>query len=480
MTTAIHIPQFLSVRPTGLPREDFFRWCHEHPTFNKIIEVAGMIFGGTLMAASLTLSSWTFALIGGSLFFISAIAWKYLEIIAPPRHDMAIHTFSPGRCDGGELYYHGDLPILKIDGRDPRRAGFAQGYLLGEAISQISARFDTALHTCLRRPRAQELEPFLNTVKQTIPENYLREMEGLVEGYNRWVREQSGFFRPKEMALDEAVLFHLMPDSLNLLIEGPFASFLLPQETVGCSSFLDLDSERGVVFGRNMDWPSLGLTGKYSFIKHVDCGDNQRVEVSVPGIIGTLTGMNHFGFSLAMNVCPGEKSNQVRGMPALFYNRYCLERCRTVQDMNALTERPLCAYHLTVADSENGQSHHFYQGEQDRRVLNEASRPLATFNRAFGGDYIHIDQNHSLLRGQLHSDFYHETDGLSRETLMEESLRIPGINNFKTTHTVLMIPQDRQMKVAWDNSFAADSPLHEVPIHLLFSQRESALASVAD
>ncbi len=481
MTSAVaHTRTFMWTQPTGLPNEGFFRFCHDHPTLAKVIEIATLISGGIVFDLGLTLGSWVFCLIGGAACLTSIIALIALQILAPSHHDMTEHVFSPSRCEGGELYYDGDLPILSIDGRDPKRAGFAQGYLLGDAIHQISSRFDTALHTFLRRPRAEELEDFLYEVKQTIPAPYLAEMEGLVEGYNRWVCEQNGFFRPKEMTLNEALLFHLMPDSHNLLIGGPFADLLLPKESIGCTSLLDIHPEKGIIFGRNMDWPSLDLVGKYSFIKHVDRGDLQTVEISVPGMIGTLTGMNEHGFSLAMNVCPGEKSNDVRGMPALFYNRYCLEHCQTVADMDGIEERPLCAYHLIIADPENGQSHHFYQGLERlrlRRILQVEALPLVTLNQAL---LSHIDQNHSRLRGEILNGFYEELSDfdLDREELMETAIQLPGINNFKTTHTVIMRPRDRLMKVSFDNSFSADNPLLEVPTDRLFRQRDFGILAI--
>lgn len=472
MTTAAYISQFLSTHQTGLPYEGFFRWCHEHPTLNKVIEIAAMIFGGALIAGGYTIGSWTVTLLGVAIGVIAAIAFVFLQILAPSHHDMKTHVFQTGSCVGGELYYHGDLPILKIDGRDPRRAGFAQGYLLGESIHKITSRFALFLHTFLRQPRAEDLTEFLTQVKATLPQEYLTEMEGLVSGYNTWAQEQ-GWTRPKDMTLDETLLIHLMPDLPNLVLGGIARNpFLRTEPVMGCTSILDRDPERGVLFGRNMDWPSLDLTGQYSLIKQVDRGAVRTVEVTVPGMIGALTGMNNHGFSLAMNICAEAPPHQVRGMPAVFYNRRCLESCRTVDDMAQMPSTPLTAYHLTVADPNNGASFHFYQGNERARLLR--NDPLATFNRTFGGPYTNFDVHFSSLRAAMWEHFYSGIqEGMDRAELMEAAVRLPGINNFETTHTVIMEPRARRMRVAFDNGFSANNPLHEVPIAELFGQEVS-------
>lgn len=461
--------------------ESFLRWCHRHSTLNKVIEIAALVLGVGLVALAASLGSWSIGLAGCALAVASAVAFFALQTLAPAHHDMKTHVFKPAHCEGGRLYYEGDLPILQIDSNDPFIAGKAQGLLLGEAIHAIQKRFDFALHTVLRRPRAYELSPLITSVKARIPPEYLREMEGLVEGYNQWVDKQR-WPRPKKMTLDEVVLIHLMPDAHHLQMGGIVKSPFLRQEPVmGCTSLVDWDPAKGVIFGRNMDWPSLGVAGKYTFIKHTVKGALQTVEVAIPGLVGTLTGMNNHGLSLAMNVCPSDSSNEVRGMPTLFYNRFCLETCRSIDDLVPFLEQysPLGAYHLTVADPIGADSIHFYQGGPYIVRRLEPTRPLATFNSRIGDQdppFI-IDQHYTRRRQQMLDDLYRGVQPtMDHEQLVEAALALPCINNYETAHTVVMKPGTRTMKVAFDNAFSGEQRLLTVPVEKLFGQRPAPRA----
>ncbi len=477
MATAAHINQFLSTHKTGLPFETVLRWCHRHPTLNKIIAVAAFILGAALIAATPFIGAWGIAtaLTGSVLALASTIALIAFRSIAPSHHDMKTHTFKPARCEGGELYYHGDIPILSIDGTNPFIAGKAQGYLLAEAIQAIKDRFDFALHTVARQPRAPEIPELIAQIKATIPEEYMTEIEGVVAGYNQWASEQSRWSRPKPMTIDEAVLFHLMPDANNLPIKGIVQNPFLHEATVACSSLVGRDRQKGIVFGRNMDWPSLDLTGKYTFVKHMKKGERQTVEVSIPGLVGTLTGMNHHGLCAAMNVCPRVQKPTVQGMPAVFYNRRLLETCRDVPAATQFRNQnhPLGPYHLTVADPQTAASFHFYQATPTRK-----GTPLATFNIRIG-EKNPVNQHYSIERSRMLLDFYRDTTpDMDREQLMEAAVALPKINNYETTHTVVMRP-GVSMKVAFDNAFSGSSPLLDVPIQSLFANPPKVLAGVA-
>lgn len=116
----------------------------------------------------------------------SSAAILALDIFVPPHHDMKTHVFKPGQCEGGKLYYESDVPILSLNSDDPYKAGMTHGYLCGDAISRVTKRFDLVLHTLARQPRASQLLPeLLEGILQEIPERYLDEMKGLLDGYNK-------------------------------------------------------------------------------------------------------------------------------------------------------------------------------------------------------------------------------------------------------------------------------------------------------
>lgn len=453
-------------------------WIHEHPTTTKVLKVAGLILGVGLLA-SLPFTAPILgtgivvglAITGVLLTLASAVALFALDLIVPPHHDMKNHVYKPKQCDGGRLYYEGDVPVLSLDSDDPFKAGKAHGYLCGEAIDRLSKRFDLVLHTLAKQPRANQLPNTLVEMRRVIPAEYLREIEGLVEGYNEWSREQYFWRSPKKLTVDDALLFHLIPDSLHFQT-GSFERGLevapnRREQAVACSAIIDRDPQNGFIFARNMDWPSFGLAGAYSLVinrKHTN-GLRSTVEVGVPGFVGTLTGMNDQGVSVAMNVCSGN-TNEIRGMPASLYNRACLERYATAQEVEAFTrnQSPLGAYHLTVADRQQAQSIHFYQGVEDTHLIRrwEEDQPLSTLNCRYGPQ-PNCHMHYSVERQQLIDNFFENRRGQP----LEDALSLPFVNNWITTHRVVMEPQTGRFKVAFDNAFAGKTPLHEVPTHKL-------------
>jgi hypothetical protein len=460
-------------------------WIHKHPTTTKIAKVAALILGGGLLA-SLPFTApilgtgivVSLAITGVLLTLASSVALFSLDIIIPPHHDMKNHVYKPGQCDGGRLYYEGDLPILSLDSDDPFRAGKAHGYLCGDAINRVSKRLGLVMHTLARQPRSDRLPNTLAGLRQVIPHEYFREMEGLVEGYNKWAQEQPWWQFPKKLTLDDVLLLHLIPDSLHFqagAFERGLTEVSSGELAVACSAIVDRDPQNGFVFARNMDWPSFGLVGAYSLIinrKHTN-GYQSTVEVGVPGFVGTLTGMNSQGLSLAMNVCSGN-TQVMTGMPASLYNRACLERCRTIIDVESFihNQLPLGAYHLTVTDRERAESIHFFQSHEDTHLIRpwEENRPLSTLNFRYNPQ-PNCPMHNDAERHQLLNEFFQHRGNRP----LEDILALPFFNNWITTHRVVMEPQRGRFRVAFDNAFAGNAPLHEVPTQRLFQRPINAV-----
>lgn len=459
-------------------------WIHEYPTTTKVLKVSGMILGiGLLASLPFTVPILGtgivvgLAITGVLLTLASSVALFALDLIVSPHHDMKNHVYQPKQCEGGRLYYEGDVPVLSLDSDDPFKAGKAHGYLCGEAIDRLTKRFDLVLHTLAKQPRANQLPNTLAEMRRVIPPEYLLEIEGLIEGYNQWAREQHCWRFPKKLTVDDALLFHLIPDSLHFQARsferGLEAAANQREQTVACSAIVDRDPQNGFVFARNMDWPSFGLAGAYSLVinrKHTN-GLRSTVEVGVPGFVGTLTGMNDRGLSVAMNVCSGN-THEIRGMPASLYNRACLERCTTAQKVEAFTrnQSPLGAYHLTIADRTQAQSIHFYQGKGDSHLMRrwKKHRPLSTLNCRYGPQ-PNSPMHHSVERQRLIDNFFQSRG----KQPLEDALSLLFVNNWITTHRVVMEPQTGTFKVAFDNAFAGKAALHAVPTQRLFKANAS-------
>ncbi len=452
-------------------------WIHDHPTTSKVIRISTLIVGiGLLVSLPFAVPILSTGLViglgitGAMLTTTATIALLALDFICPPHHDMKNHLFREGQCEGGKLYYDGDVPILSLESDDPLKAGKAHGYLCGDAINRLAARFHLVLHTLAREPRAADLPKTLAQIKKATPKRYLKEIEGLVEGYNTWCKEQPWWKFPKKLSVDDVLLLQLVPDSMHFdtgTHEGRASRLFSSMIAVGCSTVIDNDRKKGMVFARNMDWPSFGIAGGYTIV--VNRRYKRRpntVEVGAPGIMGTITGMNSHGLSLAMLVCPG-KTRKVRGMPAVFFNRECLEKCRNVSDVENYVQRtsPLGPYHLNIVDENEAKSIHFYQGSHQKHVIRtkRMNRPLSTLNSRYQPK-PRRHMHHSEERQTELDRFFKERNGRP----IRETLELPYVNNWETTQRVLMRPGSKKFKVAFDNAFAGRIPLHRVNTKKLF------------
>jgi isopenicillin-N N-acyltransferase-like protein len=92
-------------------------------------------------------------------------------------------------------------------------------------------------------------------------------------------------------------------------------------------------------FGRNLDFPSLGILDKHSalFIYH----PNERYQFAAigwPGMIGVVSGMNEYGLCLANMEVP-RFGRPPTAMPYTLLYRMILERCGTVDEAIDLLNR---------------------------------------------------------------------------------------------------------------------------------------------
>lgn len=462
----------------GLPKLDKVKyWIHKHPTLLKTIQIACIIFGS--LAILSTPFSW--ALLGASaivlpvagtlLVTLNALALKFLDIYIGPHHSMKSHVFKPGSYSVGKLYYQGDIPILELQADDPYKTGEAHGFLLAPSIHKIFTRLQF-LFKLGRQPLANDLPFLMKKIQEMIPEEYLKELQGIVDGYNKW--GQSKFIKVPKMSFDDLLLLHLLPDQIHFNLKET-EDHLSDSMGFACTAIIDKDEKDGIIFGRNMDWRSYGIFGTQSLLINYKFSDHRHslIGLGPPGIAGILTGMNKNGLSLAMNVCSSYDLESIEGMPALFYNRKCLETCKVVEEVNQLVEKhfPLAAYHLTVADTKSAQAFHLLQGEGNQHVLRELfeEKPLIVTNFNYPeedkttGRRFRSPQRDKIIQNL----FFNAKDqiplaDLDKNLLVKAALKLPFVNNFMTIHSVLMKPLKKEISISVDNGFAADDPLIHV------------------
>jgi len=460
-------------------------WIHDHPRLFKISHFVFKSLVAFSLACPLVLGAQglIYAGAGVTTTLVKSLVERSVENLGAFASPFTQMVFAAKKCEGGQIHYQGNVPILTLYSDNPHVAGKAHGYLCAPQMLNL---FDRVEEEQSRSPA--ELASALE--KLNIPDSMRKEMEGMAEGINQWIDEQWGLYKHRKVTTEEILLANLMPDSLYY---NPAAHNQAQKVTnVACTAILDKNKESGVVFGRTMDWRSFGLAGTYTLMinrKYTD-GRHNTVEVGVPGFVGTLTGMNDAGFSCAMNVCGAAKVHP-DGIPSSFYNRMILENANSVKQakswMNSHAGHPLGSYHLSLADPKSAEAVHFYQKTRrspwewitGAKSSHHAFRPLAkkeplvTTNRSFDHDPRHMfwsqerEQNLQALFSDANAHVDRESQDL--EKLIGYALTLPYVNNLITTHAVQMVPGSRGMRVAADNSFAASHPLEEIDTEPLFS-----------
>lgn len=498
MNTEAYIHQFY-LKQQGNIKKSFSEkvndWIYRHPLIVKTAEVAGMVLGlASVLLLPITFSALrgravALALIGGFVGLVSFKAYRLLDILFPPHHSMKSHVFKPAEYGAGKIYYQGHIPILELQSDDPYQAGEAHGYLMGQYLDQLLNKMDL-VKDLAHLPQAKEVSKTLKKINKTLPQEYLEELKGVADGFNRWAK-QNYWFKHRNLTVNDLILFHLMPDSIHFspkefesnlknkkapLNASPNLANAKKNALLGCTVVIDQDDEKGLTFGRNMDWPSFGLFGTYSLIIHRK-HKNQKlssVELGFPGFVGTLTGMNAEGLSLAMNVCSGD-TKKIEGMPAAFYNRFCLENCHDVKELERKIDKasPLGSYHLSASDAACAKSFHFNQGQNGEHVKREkiVDEPLITTNCQYLSHQAEIKHRHnSVERKKIIQDLFHKAKSsitagkIEKEKLVKASLSLPYVNNSITTQTIVMYPQSKKICLAVDNAFSANAKLEELNI----------------
>lgn len=130
--------------------------------------------------------------------------------------------------------------------------------------------------------------------------------------------------------------------------------FLDVNRTVLCSTFVGRDADgRGPVFGRNLDFPSLGVANDHGLcLVYHPAEGHAFASFAYPGMIGVLTGMNDAGLTLAvMNVFQERAERQA--MPYVLFFRQLLEDCATTQEVIARSKAGCCnvSNNLMVCDA---------------------------------------------------------------------------------------------------------------------------------
>jgi len=172
------------------------------------------------------------------------------------------------------------------------------------------------------------------------------------------------------------------------------ANTLLELRRLGCSTLI-IEPERsatgGPIFGRNFDFPALGLLDKYSLVTVVRPeGRHAFAAVGYPGLVGVLSGMNDAGLAVATldvyKTGNGSPKYEPTGVPLMLVFRQILEECGTVAEAEQLLKRTKATTwaNLAVCDRERGAVFEITPTEVARRDASDSILPCTNHFRVEG------------------------------------------------------------------------------------------------
>jgi isopenicillin-N N-acyltransferase like protein len=242
--------------------------------------------------------------------------------------------FPEAKFKGGELRVLSGVPVLVVQGT-PEEMGEQFGELAVKPTKKLLGK----INGFTKSLGIEGVFPYLlkagaGMFKQ-FPEHHQKELEA--------VAKASGVDR-------------------DLLI---FANCVVDLHKIGGCSTLIVEPNRSKtgspLFGRNLDWPPFDDLPDYSLVVvYRGKGKHACACVTIPPVMGCISGMNDVGLSVTINEInrskDGSDSLDTEGMPMLGLFRKILEECTTVAEAEKLlrANKRTSYFCLTVCDQKTG------------------------------------------------------------------------------------------------------------------------------
>lgn len=286
--------------------------------------------------------------------FLPAFVLSILVLGGNPLAAAERFIFPEGKHGKGHLKHINGVPVLFVQGT-PNEIGEQSGVLaLKPGVRTLGYPEDL-----LKANNVGATRPlFVSAGKkmfESFPADYQQELEAMVKA--------AGVKR------DRVILGNTLFDLKKLF---------------GCSVLL-AEGERsqtgGPLFGRNLDYPSLGYVHEYSLVTvYKPKGKHAFVAVGFPGLIGCLSGMNEKGLAVAVlevfQANKKAKTYDARGVPYAVCYRRLLEECSTIGEAAKLLRsfKRTTTTNLAVGDK-NGVA--IFEVTPDRVVVRGPDKGLA-------------------------------------------------------------------------------------------------------
>ncbi|MHC4841851.1 MAG: C45 family autoproteolytic acyltransferase/hydrolase [Planctomycetota bacterium] len=334
--------------------------------------------------------------------------------------DKRLTPYAESSCAGGSLTLKDDIPLVRVRGSH-LEIGKALGELVGVQAAEVHRSYMSVF-----APDMQGDLQLCSEMERHLPVWMLDEIRGMAQTC--------------DLSYDELLWAQ---------------SFLDIHKVAACSTICahdDLTTDGQILMGRNLDFPSLSIAHECNLVvvyKPDDC--HPHAAVTWPGFLGTLTGMNKYGLSLAMMLVYGQtKSEHLAGQPFPTVFRDLLQRCKTLQQAEELlTAKPYCtATNTIIADKQRNAAR--FQLHPEIPVVDHTSKetPAITCTNHFFDKRIKKFAFTYFSSKARHRTIQRYTNGKLDVSRVKNALQSTGIPNINLQRTIMQ-PETGEMHVAF-------------------------------
>lgn len=278
-------------------------------------------------------------------------------------------AYKVGKHGKGELKYVNGIPVLILEGT-PEEMGEQMGEL---AVKQVKPLFNFPLDYF----KGEATNEILRT-NPTWKKDEFRFKAALTGAELIWwpalQKKATGLepnfpaaYRKEIKAIAEAAGKEIVTEEKLVSSNGMFDLGHIPQSELarGCSSFIippQQSATKGVLFGRNLDFYHFNYLYKYSLLVVYKSNDPKKhsfASAAFPGFVGSFTGMNDAGLTIASHEVQDPDTPNVfnsKGVPFAMAYRRVLEECATIGDAVKLLDsmERASVTSLVIADTTGG------------------------------------------------------------------------------------------------------------------------------
>jgi isopenicillin-N N-acyltransferase like protein len=244
-----------------------------------------------------------------------------------------VNPYPISKFEGGELRHHQGIPILILSGT-PQEMGRQYGKLGLVPAKPLIAKLDQLVEQAGFKPVYPLLMQISAGLGTLFPKHAIEELDAAA----------------KVAEIDRKVL--IFGNTIGDLAKHPSCSTMVVEP--------GRSTTRESLFGRNFDWLDFENLAEHTMVTvRKTPGKFAFASISLPAIVGVISGMNEHGLALTLNEITRSNDGSPKfkvGMPLLLIHREILENCKNIDEAEAFYKKanPTTWAAVTICDPKAG------------------------------------------------------------------------------------------------------------------------------